>query len=164
MVASAITKASTTIIGEADRAGFCSPFFLLSCVLPLTSSTPCLRIRLRLLIRVQLIGERLPVVIAHHKAGGLFLDRPGRSGGYAESPRETPELWIARFPVSGSPMEWKPIDTVPFDQDVEIAISDNTGVHAFARPYRLTRDGWIDTKDMQRLYWIPPTHWRDLSR
>jgi hypothetical protein len=61
-------------------------------------------------------------------------------------------------------MEWKPIVTAPFDRDVEIAIIDAKGVRALARPHRLTKQGWIDAKDKQRLYWTRPTHWRELSR
>jgi hypothetical protein len=65
--------------------------------------------------------------------------------------------------VDYSTMEWEPIDTAPFDRDVEIAITDSKGVHALARLHRLTRQGWIDAKDKQRLYWTRPTHWRELG-
>lgn len=60
-------------------------------------------------------------------------------------------------------MEWKPIDTAPIDRDVEIAVSDSTGMHAVACPCRLTERGWIVAEDKRRLYWVRPTHWRDLS-
>ena len=66
-------------------------------------------------------------------------------------------LWIMRR------MEWKPIDTVPRDRDVEVAVTDSTGMHAVACPCRLSEHGWIAANSKRRLYWIRPTHWRDLS-
>jgi hypothetical protein len=61
-------------------------------------------------------------------------------------------------------MEWKPINTVPLERDVEIAATDSTGMHAVACPCRLTERGWIAAESKRRLYWVRPTHWRDLSR
>ncbi len=61
-------------------------------------------------------------------------------------------------------MEWKPIHTVPLDHDVEIAVTDSTGMHAVACLCRLTERGWIAAESKRRLYWVRPTHWRDLSR
>ena len=60
-------------------------------------------------------------------------------------------------------MEWKPINTVPLDRDVEIAIIDSKDVHVVACPCRLTHHGWIVAESKKRLYWVRPTHWRDLS-
>jgi hypothetical protein len=61
-------------------------------------------------------------------------------------------------------MEWKPMNTVPLERDVEIAATDSTGMHAVACPCRLTERGWIAAESKRRLYWVRPTHWRDLSR
>ena len=61
-------------------------------------------------------------------------------------------------------MEWKPMNTVPLERDVEIAATDSTGMHAVACLCRLTERGWIAAESKRRLYWVRPTHWRDLSR
>ena len=60
-------------------------------------------------------------------------------------------------------MEWNPINTVPLDRDVEIAIIDSKDVHVVACPCRLTHHGWIVAESKKRLYWVRPTRWRDLS-
>jgi len=59
-------------------------------------------------------------------------------------------------------MEWEPIDTVPLGRDVEIAVADSAGVLPVACPC-LTERGWIAAESKRRLYWVRPTHWRDLS-
>ena len=61
-------------------------------------------------------------------------------------------------------MEWKPINTVPLERDVEIGATDSTGMHAVACLCRLTERGWIAAESKRRLYWVRPTHWRDFSR
>jgi hypothetical protein len=61
-------------------------------------------------------------------------------------------------------MEWKPINTVPLERDVEIGATDGAGMHTVACPCRLTERGWIAAESKRRLYWVRPTHWRDLSR
>jgi hypothetical protein len=48
-------------------------------------------------------------------------------------------------------MEWKPIDTAPFDHNVEIAVIDGKGEHAL-------------TQTRKQLRHILPTHWRNWSR
>jgi hypothetical protein len=53
-------------------------------------------------------------------------------------------------------MEWKPINTVPLDRDVEIAIIDSKGVHVVACPCRLTHHGWIAADSKRRLYRVRP--------
>jgi hypothetical protein len=61
-------------------------------------------------------------------------------------------------------MEWKLIETAPFDRDLELAMIDPTGAHAVAFPCRrLTDSGWIDVETNKQVcfYYIRPTHWRD---
>ena len=61
-------------------------------------------------------------------------------------------------------MEWKPIDTAPFNRDLELAVIDSRGTHLVAFPCRrLTDDGWRDVETNKRVYYICPTHWRDWS-
>jgi hypothetical protein len=58
-------------------------------------------------------------------------------------------------------MDWKPIDTAPFDRDVELAVIDSSGVHALAFPCRRVFGGWVNAQTKKRLYYLLPTHWRD---
>jgi hypothetical protein len=61
-------------------------------------------------------------------------------------------------------MEWKLIDTAPFDRDLELAVIDSKGTHAVAFPCRrLTDSGWIDVETNKQVCfdYRHPTHWRD---
>ena len=59
-------------------------------------------------------------------------------------------------------MEWKPIDTAPFDRDLELAVIDSRGTRLVAFACRrLTDDGWLDVETNKPVYYIRPTHWRD---
>jgi hypothetical protein len=60
-------------------------------------------------------------------------------------------------------MDWKAIDTAPFDRDVELAVIDAAGVHALAFPCRRVFGGWVNAETKKRLYYLLPTHWRDRS-
>jgi hypothetical protein len=60
-------------------------------------------------------------------------------------------------------MDWKAIDTAPFDRDVELAVIDAAGVHALAFPCRRVFGGWVNAQTRKRLYYLLPTHWRDQS-
>jgi len=42
-------------------------------------------------------------------------------------------------------------------------VSDSQGSCVVACPCRLTERGWIAAESKNRLYWVRPTHWRDLS-
>ncbi len=57
-------------------------------------------------------------------------------------------------------MDWKPIDTAPFDRNVELAVIDGQGVHALIFPCRRTVGGWLNAESKKELYHILPTHWR----
>jgi hypothetical protein len=58
-------------------------------------------------------------------------------------------------------MDWKPIDTAPFDRDVELAVIDGSGVHALTFACRRVFGGWINAQTKKRLYYLLPSHWRD---
>jgi hypothetical protein len=60
-------------------------------------------------------------------------------------------------------MDWKPIDTAPFDRDVELAVIDGSGVHALTFACRRVFGGWINAQTKKRLYYLLPSHWRDRS-
>jgi len=58
-------------------------------------------------------------------------------------------------------MDWKPIDTAPFDRDVELAaVINGDGKHALTFPCRRTIGGWVNAATKKQLYLILPTHWR----
>jgi hypothetical protein len=57
-------------------------------------------------------------------------------------------------------MDWKPIDTVPFGRDVELAVINGDGKHALTFACRRTVDGWVNAVTEKQLYFILPTHWR----
>lgn len=59
-------------------------------------------------------------------------------------------------------MDWKLIDTAPFDRDLELAVIDSKGTSVVAFPCRRsTDDGWIDAETGKQVYYVNPTHWRD---
>jgi hypothetical protein len=64
-------------------------------------------------------------------------------------------------------MQWKLIDTAPFDRELELAVINGKGTHPVAFPCRrLTDSGWIDVETNNRVYfyYARPTHWRDWLR
>jgi hypothetical protein len=60
-------------------------------------------------------------------------------------------------------MDWKPINSAPFDREVELAVIDGQGEHALTFPCRRIVGGWVDALTKKHLYRILPTHWRDWS-
>jgi hypothetical protein len=65
---------------------------------------------------------------------------------------------------SSSIMEWKPIDTAPFDRDLELAVIDSRGTRLVAFACRrLPDNSWLDVETNKRVCYIRPTHWRDWS-
>ena len=58
-------------------------------------------------------------------------------------------------------MDCKPINTAPFDREVELAIIDRQGEHALIFPCRRIVGGWVDARTKKQLYYILPTHWQD---
>jgi hypothetical protein len=61
-------------------------------------------------------------------------------------------------------MEWKLIDTAPFERDLELAVIDSGGTQVVAFPCRRVADnGWLDAETNKQVHYICPTHWRDWS-
>jgi hypothetical protein len=61
-------------------------------------------------------------------------------------------------------MEWKLIDTAPFERDLELAVIDGGGTQVVAFPCRrLMENGWLDAETNKQIYYMRPTHWRDWS-
>jgi hypothetical protein len=54
---------------------------------------------------------------------------------------------------------WHPKSTAPFDCDLELAIIDESGVHAVTFPCRRILGGWIKAESKRWLNFCP-THWR----
>ena len=46
-------------------------------------------------------------------------------------------------------MDWKPIDTAPFDRDVELAVINSDGKHALTFPCRRTIGGWVNAVNQE---------------
>jgi hypothetical protein len=54
-------------------------------------------------------------------------------------------------------MAWKPIDTAPFERDVELAVINGDGKHAVTFPCRRTIGGWVNAiTEKQRSSRNPP--------
>jgi hypothetical protein len=59
-------------------------------------------------------------------------------------------------------MEWKQIDTAPFDRDLELAVINGTATQVVVFPCRQLGDrGWLDAETNKQVHHIRPTHWRD---
>jgi hypothetical protein len=57
-------------------------------------------------------------------------------------------------------MTWLPLETAPFDRDLELAIIDFDGAHSVAFQCRRASDGWISSGTGAPAE-ISPTHWRN---
>ena len=56
--------------------------------------------------------------------------------------------------------DWLSIDTAPFDQDLELAVIDQSGEHGLVFPCRRALRGWIKS-DTGEPVDVHPTHWRE---
>lgn len=54
---------------------------------------------------------------------------------------------------------WKSIASAPFGYSLELAVSDEDGLHALVFPCLKAREGWKHAKTGARVD-IRPTHWR----
>jgi hypothetical protein len=48
-------------------------------------------------------------------------------------------------------MEWQPINTAPFDRDLELAVLDRDGVHTLVFPCRRILGSWINAETKPRI-------------
>lgn len=55
---------------------------------------------------------------------------------------------------------WRPINTAPFDCDLELAVIDGDGAHALVFPCRRILGGWLNALTKARIE-VSPTHWRE---
>jgi hypothetical protein len=55
---------------------------------------------------------------------------------------------------------WAPIESAPFDCDLQLAVIVNGEAHALAFPCRRTPGGWLKAPGNQRLD-VSPSHWRE---
>jgi len=55
---------------------------------------------------------------------------------------------------------WQPIQTAPFDQDLELAVIEGSEAHRLAVRAQRTARGWISVATGKRIE-IDPTHWRE---
>jgi hypothetical protein len=56
-------------------------------------------------------------------------------------------------------MDWWPIDTAPFETDLQLSVIENGEVHSLVFPCRRTEDGWSHGWTQQPVP-VRPTHWR----
>jgi len=65
--------------------------------------------------------------------------------------------------LQASIMQWQPIDTAPFERDLELAVIDKDGPHALAFACRRMAGGWIGAQTKQQID-VRPTHWREWNK
>ncbi|WP_348642227.1 hypothetical protein [Mesorhizobium sp. B2-3-5] len=58
---------------------------------------------------------------------------------------------------------WEPIQSAPFDRELELAVLDEDGEHALVFPCKKILGGWQNAASGVRVE-IRPTHWRDWRR
>ncbi|HET7885278.1 MAG TPA: hypothetical protein VFL62_03530 [Bradyrhizobium sp.] len=58
-------------------------------------------------------------------------------------------------------MQWNPINSAPFDRDLEVAVIDHDGTHALVFPCRRVLYGWIKAQTSEPIENLRPTHWRE---
>jgi hypothetical protein len=55
---------------------------------------------------------------------------------------------------------WQPINTAPFEGDLELAVIDSGEPHVLVFPCRRILGGWINAETRSRID-VQPTHWRE---
>jgi len=54
---------------------------------------------------------------------------------------------------------WHPIETAPFDRDLEISVIENADAHVLVFRCRRVSNGWINATTGKPIN-VRPTHWR----
>jgi hypothetical protein len=56
-------------------------------------------------------------------------------------------------------IDWQPIDTAPFGEDLHLSVIENGEVHSLVFPCRRTKNGWLHSLTSNDVP-VHPTHWR----
>ncbi len=56
-------------------------------------------------------------------------------------------------------MDWQPIDTAPFEQDLELAVIEGGETYSLVFPCRRNGDRWFNSLNGEAVL-VRPTHWR----
>jgi hypothetical protein len=56
-------------------------------------------------------------------------------------------------------MDWQPIDSAPFGEDLQLSVIEGEEFHFLVFPCRRTKDGWLHGLT-GTLVPVRPTHWR----
>lgn len=59
-----------------------------------------------------------------------------------------------------SAMEWQPIESAPFDRDLEVAVLEAGEIHRLVFPCRRVLRGWVSARTATAVN-VHPTHWRE---
>jgi hypothetical protein len=54
---------------------------------------------------------------------------------------------------------WQPIETAPYEVDLELAVIDDDGPHTLVFACQRGVGGWLNAATAVRVY-VQPTHWR----
>jgi hypothetical protein len=54
--------------------------------------------------------------------------------------------------------DWRPIETAPFDQDLQLAVIESDSVYALSFACRRTDFGWVNAQTRKGVL-VEPTHW-----
>lgn len=63
------------------------------------------------------------------------------------------------YPHHEGSVMWQLVVEAPFEQDIELAVIDDEGVHALVFPCLRTAGGWANAVTGEMLD-VHPTHWR----
>jgi hypothetical protein len=73
-------------------------------------------------------------------------------------------IWIkaqdADLRRNSSVDNWQPINTAPFDRELELAVIDGGDAHVLVFPCRRIDGGWINAGTSRRIE-VSPSHWRE---
>lgn len=58
---------------------------------------------------------------------------------------------------------WQPIESAPFEAEIELAVIDREGSHALVFPCRRALRGWLKAETGEKIV-VHPTHWRPWGR